>query len=293
MDRPSAVKTTKENSCLAPTTMLIRICNRFSLVRKSASSGNLASRERSEQIFHGRNPAPNPLPSLSVRIDLDRRGADRARQDPAPGKYPGLRLDFGRGPRDGHVVQAGMGPGGRDQPHLPAGRRRAADRRQERRRRGADAVRHFAGRALSEDRARRGQRGPQGAAGVAQRYRTPEENGAAEHARQRQWKPQAVTRLRASTKNYHAVSCMVGMHRHIRFEPITAFDRKEPRMTHPAMSPNHVAVDHRRRVRHRPCRRDAVRPPRHEGLYCRSRRRPAGGGRNKTVVVAPAAAPMS
>jgi hypothetical protein len=36
--------------------------------------------------------------------------ADRARQNPVARKYPDLRFDLGRGPGDGHVLQAGVGP---------------------------------------------------------------------------------------------------------------------------------------------------------------------------------------
>ncbi len=106
--------------------------------------------------------AAKSLPSISLRIDLDAEGRI------GPGKivlleqHSGLRFDIGGRPRDGDVVQAGLGSGRRDQPHLPPTRRRAPDRRQERRRRGADAVRPVAGGALPQDRARRGQRGQQG-----------------------------------------------------------------------------------------------------------------------------------
>src|SRR6478735_6157101 len=68
-----------------------------------------------------------------------------------------------------------MGPRRRDQPYVPAGRGRAADRRQERRWRHADAVWRFAGRAISQDRAERHERGAQGACCPAQRDRTAEE----------------------------------------------------------------------------------------------------------------------
>jgi molybdate transport system regulatory protein len=54
-------------------------------------------------------PPAKSLPSLSVRIDLDPEGRI------GPGKYRSLRFDFGRRPCDGHVVQAGMGSGRRDQ----------------------------------------------------------------------------------------------------------------------------------------------------------------------------------
>ena len=111
------------------------------------------------------------LPQLSLRIDLD--GEDRI----GPGKIELLEqireqgsISGGR-PRHGHVLQARLGSRGRDQPDLRTSRGRAAGRRQERRRRDADAVRRKACCALPEDRARRRTRGAQGSGSAQERHR--------------------------------------------------------------------------------------------------------------------------
>jgi len=131
-------------------------------------------------------PSVKSLPYLSVRIDLDPEGrigpgkiqllenihqcgsisaAGRA-MDMSYKRAWDLVDEVNRICRQAAVERQTGG--------LPPGRRRAADRRQERRRRSADPVRSLAGQTLPQDRTRRGQRGTQGVAGVAQRDRPPE-----------------------------------------------------------------------------------------------------------------------
>ena len=60
-----------ENSCLPRKSVLIWICNRFALFAKGFD-GNLAPRP--EDKFPWQKSSAKPLPSLSVRIDLDTEG---------------------------------------------------------------------------------------------------------------------------------------------------------------------------------------------------------------------------
>src|SRR5437879_5108398 len=132
------------------------------------------SLQASEHIFPAKTE--RQAPSFAQRpYRYRRRGTYRSRQDPVARNDPSKRFDISRRPRHGNVLQARLGPGRRDQPDLPPGCGGTADRRQERRRRGADAVRPLAGRALSQDRAHRRKRGAQGTAGIAIRYRPGEE----------------------------------------------------------------------------------------------------------------------
>ncbi len=139
-----------------------------------------------------------PLPQRPHRPRC--RGPDRAGQDPAAGTHQRMRLDLSRRPRHGHELQARLGPGRRDQSHLPAGGGGAADRRQERRWRGADPVRPLPGGALPQDRTRRGECRAQGARGAAQRHRQAEEGRRAVSAPA----VNAGTRFRKYRKQPHA-----------------------------------------------------------------------------------------
>jgi molybdate transport system regulatory protein len=115
------------------------------------------------------------LPSLSVRIDLDPEGRI------GPGKIALLEhID-----KCGSISAAGRAM---EMSYKRAWdlvdeinricRQGAADRRQERRRRGIDAVRSLAGDALPQDRTCRDQLGAQGVAGIAERDRQAEESRA-------------------------------------------------------------------------------------------------------------------
>ena len=125
--------------------------------------------------------AVRSLPSLSVRIDLDPEGRI------GPGKIQLLENIKANGSisaagRAMDMRTSAPGIWSTNQPHLRPCRRRAADRRQEWRRRRPDAVRPVARRALPKDRTRCRQRGPQGTDGVADRYRTPAQGtGSIEH----------------------------------------------------------------------------------------------------------------
>src|SRR6476661_1840798 len=108
-------------------------------------------------------PGVKSLPSLSVRIDLDPEGRI------GPGKIQLLENIH----TCGSISAAGRAMDMSykrawdlvDEINRICRQVRAADRRQEWRRRGADRLRSLAGYAVPQDRTRRGQRGAQGVAG--------------------------------------------------------------------------------------------------------------------------------